>query len=110
MNILQRAKAAINRRRGIEHGVKLSGRTLTLRDPAINRIANGGGRISLYGWTRGKKPMTGDYLIIEQRGKASTRYLAVTHSHPGNPHDQWFCDAIFAPRPAGLPSSERGKE
>lgn len=65
-------------------------------DYAFTPIAGGQrGRVS--GWCT-PRPKVGDYLLLEN-GPFSTRYVVDAVSYPGDPHDMFFAEVSFAPRP-----------
>ena len=63
---------------------------------------DGGMRARISG--RGSGIEVGDFLLLTNRDRAedrATRYQITKIEYMTNPHDQWFADAIFAPRSSG---------
>lgn len=68
----------------------------------ISRVIDEGQQLRLYGWT--DKPVSAGDFVILAHGDATSRYKLTSVERPGDPTDQWFADAVFAPRPAPLSS------
>jgi hypothetical protein len=71
----------------------------------IGTVFDGGQRLWLYGWTY-EPVRDGVYVILSHRANPTetTRYRLENVRRPGDPPDQWFADAVFAPRTAPEPT------
>lgn len=58
---------------------------------------DGGWRGKVSGWCR-PKPTEGDYLILQNGGRGTSRYRVLSVRHPSAQGDQFFADVEFAPR------------
>jgi hypothetical protein len=70
-------------------------------DYAITRVHDRGQRLHVSGWGHdGRLIQEGDYLILEQKEKRSTRYRVEDIERVMDPPDMWHATLTFAPRQA----------
>lgn len=63
----------------------------------VTAIRDGGAEVDGHGWGRGIE--VGDFLILDDRQGATTRYRVDEIRYCHDPGDMWFATLAFAPRP-----------